>query len=111
MLCLEILSFPELSATFWHNNTEVGDAPILILDEATSALDSQTERFIQDSLNFLIQDKRKTVLAIAHRLSTLKHMDRIIVLDKGVIIEEGTHTTLIRNKHSLYKKLWKLQEI
>jgi ATP-binding cassette, subfamily B, bacterial len=87
------------------------DAPILILDEATSALDSQTERFIQDSLNFLIQDKRKTVLAIAHRLSTLKHMDRIIVLDKGVIIEEGTHTTLIRNKHSLYKKLWKLQEI
>ncbi|MDN3030799.1 MAG: ATP-binding cassette domain-containing protein [Candidatus Tisiphia sp.] len=87
------------------------DAPILILDEATSALDSQTERFIQDSLNFLIQDKRKTVLAIAHRLSTLKHMDRIIMLDKGVIIEEGTHTTLIRNKHSLYKKLWKLQEI
>lgn len=87
------------------------DAPILILDEATSSLDSQTERFIQDSLNFLITDKRKTVIAIAHRLSTLKHMDRIIVLDKGIIIEEGTHHLLLRNKHSLYKKLWELQEI
>ena len=87
------------------------DAPILILDEATSALDSQTEQLIQDSLNFLIADKKKTVIAIAHRLSTLKHMDRIIVLDKGRIIEEGTHTTLMRNKDSLYKKLWDLQEL
>jgi ATP-binding cassette subfamily B protein len=87
------------------------DAPILILDEATSSLDSQTEKFIQDSLNFLIEDKRKTVIAIAHRLSTLKHMDRIIVLDKGMIIEEGTHNKLIREENSLYKKLWKLQEI
>ncbi len=87
------------------------DAPILILDEATSSLDSQTEKFIQDSLNFLIEDKRKTVIAIAHRLSTLKHMDRIIVLDKGTIIEEGTHTKLIHDENSLYKKLWELQEI
>ncbi len=87
------------------------DAPILILDEATSALDSQTEKFIQDSLNFLIADKQKTVIAIAHRLSTLKHMDRIIVLDKGRIIEEGTHTALVRNADSLYKKLWDLQEL
>ncbi len=87
------------------------DAPILILDEATSALDSQTEKFIQDSLNFLIKDKQKTVIAIAHRLSTLKHMDRIIVLDKGQIIEEGTHATLVQNKDSLYKKLWDLQEL
>lgn len=87
------------------------DAPILILDEATSSLDSHTEQFIQDSLNFLIEDKRKTVIAIAHRLSTLKHMDRIIVLDKGIIIEEGNHNKLIHNKNSLYKKLWELQEI
>lgn len=64
-----------------------------------------------DSLNFLIEDKRKTVIAIAHRLSTLKHMDRIIVLDKGTIIEEGSHHKLIREEHSLYKKLWELQEI
>jgi ATP-binding cassette, subfamily B, bacterial len=87
------------------------NAPILILDEATSSLDSQTEKFIQDSLNFLIEDKRKTVIAIAHRLSTLKHMDWIIVLDKGTIIEEGTHNKLIHDENSLYKKLWELQEI
>lgn len=87
------------------------DAPILILDEATSALDSQTEKFIQASINTLIKDKRKTVIAIAHRLSTLKHMDRIIVLDQGKIIEQGTHQELIHNEDSLYKKLWTLQEI
>ncbi len=87
------------------------DAPILVLDEATSSLDSHTEKLIQDSLNFLIEDKRKTVIAIAHRLSTLKHMDRIIVLDKGTIVEEGAHNTLIHKNNSLYKKLWELQEI
>lgn len=87
------------------------DAPILILDEATASLDSQTEKLIQESLNFLIEDKRKTVIAIAHRLSTLKHMDRIIVLEKGKIVEEGNHNTLVANDKSLYKQLWKLQEI
>jgi len=87
------------------------DAPILVLDEATSSLDSHTEKLIQDSLSLLIKDKRKTVIAIAHRLSTLKHMDRIIILDKGKIVEEGTHNTLISDKNSLYKKLWELQEI
>ncbi len=87
------------------------NAPILILDEATSSLDSQTEKFIQESLNLLIKDKEKTVIAIAHRLSTLKFMDRIIVLDKGAIIEEGTHDALLHHEKSLYKKLWKLQEI
>lgn len=87
------------------------DAPILILDEATASLDSHTEMLIQDSLNFFIENKQKTVIAIAHRLSTLKHMDRIIVLDKGVIVEEGTHDYLIEQAGSLYKKLWELQEI
>lgn len=87
------------------------DAPILILDEATSSLDSHTEKLIQESLNFLIDDTKKTVIAVAHRLSTLKHMDRIIVLDKGIIIEEGTHASLISKPDSLYKKLWDLQEI
>ncbi len=87
------------------------DAPILILDEATSSLDSKTEKYIQESLNLLIEDKNKTVIAIAHRLSTIKHMDRIIVLDRGKIVEEGTHDELINNQNSIYKKLWELQEI
>lgn len=87
------------------------NAPILILDEATSSLDSQTEKLIQESLNILIEDKSKTVLAIAHRLSTLKHMDRIIVLDHGKVIEEGTHDELLAVENSLYKKLWEYQEI
>jgi ATP-binding cassette subfamily B protein len=87
------------------------DAPILILDEATSALDSQTEKDIQESLDFFIENKKKTVIAIAHRLSTLKHMDRILVLDKGKIVEQGTHTQMLRRKNSLYAKLWKMQEI
>jgi len=85
------------------------NAPILILDEATSALDTQTEQIIQESLNFFIADKKKTVIAIAHRLSTLKHMDRIIVLDQGKIAEEGSHAQLIKNTNSIYYKLWKMQ--
>ncbi|WP_419234773.1 ABC transporter ATP-binding protein [Rickettsia endosymbiont of Nabis limbatus] len=71
------------------------NSPILILDEATSSLDGQIEKMIQRSLSVLIADHKKTVIAIAHRLSTLKHMDRIIVLNKGKIIEEGTHNTLM----------------
>ncbi|MBP6104243.1 MAG: ABC transporter ATP-binding protein [Gammaproteobacteria bacterium] len=85
-------------------------APILILDEATSSLDAETERLIQSSLNRLLEDSTVTVLAIAHRLSTLKHMDRIIVLQQGKIIEEGTHQSLIAG-NSLYKKLWDMQKI
>jgi len=84
-------------------------APILLLDEATSALDSQTEKLIQKSLNTLMGSKQQTVIAIAHRLSTLKYLDRIIVLDKGTIVEEGTHEQLVHNPSSLYSKLWKLQ--
>lgn len=86
------------------------DAPILILDEATSSLDTETEQMIQESLNLMLDDRKITVIAIAHRLSTLKHMDRIIVLDSGSIIEEGTHKQLI-SRDSFYKKLWELQKI
>lgn len=83
------------------------DAPILVLDEATSALDSESEKLIQASLQSLM--KGKTVIAIAHRLSTLRHMDRILVLDKGRVIEEGSHAQLIRKKNGTYAKLWSLQ--
>ena len=81
-------------------------APILLLDEATSALDSESEGAIQEGLQNLMQGK--TVIAIAHRLSTLKEMDRIIVMDKGTIIEDGPHTKLVR-KGGVYANLWKHQ--
>ena len=82
-------------------------APILILDEATSSLDSNSEMLIQDALNTLMQNK--TVIVIAHRLSTVQKMDRIIVIDNGKIVEEGSHSHLLEKKDSLYKKLWTLQ--
>ena len=82
------------------------NSPILLLDEATSALDSETENKIQESLEYLM--KSRTTIAIAHRLSTLKSMDRIIVMDKGRIVAEGTHEFLMQNC-SVYSKLWKMQ--
>ena len=82
------------------------NAPILIFDEATSQLDSVTEALIQDSLWELMQNK--TTIVIAHRLSTLLHMDRVLVFDQGKIVEEGTHDELLA-KDSLYKKLWDAQ--
>lgn len=86
------------------------NAPILILDEATSSLDTENEQLIQTSLNALLENSNTTVLAIAHRLSTLKHMDRIIVLEHGKVVEEGTHQALIQ-RDSIYKKLWEMQKI
>lgn len=82
------------------------NAPILIFDEATSALDSESEKHIQRSLSELM--KNKTVIAIAHRLSTLREMDRILVLNKGKVVEEGSHQTLLRKK-GLYYKLYNMQ--
>ena len=82
------------------------NAPLLILDEATSALDSETEVAIQNSFEKLA--KGHTTIAIAHRLSTLRNMDRIIVLDKGHVIESGTHQSLLRKKGH-YANLWKMQ--
>ncbi len=79
------------------------DAPILLLDEATSALDSEVEAVIQDSLYQLMEGK--TVVAIAHRLSTIAAMDRLIVLDEGKVVEEGTHQALLAKK-GLYASFW-----
>lgn len=82
------------------------DAPILILDEATSALDNESEKLVQDSLERLM--KGRTTFVIAHRLSTVKNADRILVLDGGVIIEDGSHEALLKNS-GLYQSLYEMQ--
>jgi ATP-binding cassette subfamily B multidrug efflux pump len=82
------------------------DAPILILDEATSALDSEVEAAIQESLAGLMEGK--TVIAIAHRLSTIARMDRLVVMDKGRVIETGSHAELLQHG-GLYAQLWHRQ--
>jgi ATP-binding cassette subfamily B protein len=84
----------------------LADAPILILDEATSSLDSMTEHYIQESLERLMQNR--TTIVIAHRLSTLAKMDRILVFDQGALVEEGSHQDLLSlNRH--YSRLWHMQ--
>jgi ABC-type multidrug transport system fused ATPase/permease subunit len=85
----------------------IKDAPILILDEATSALDSESEHAVQAALEGVMA--HKTVIAIAHRLSTLRQMDRIIVMEAGHIIEDGTHEDLICKPGGTYAMLWAMQ--
>jgi ATP-binding cassette subfamily B protein len=82
------------------------DAPILILDEATSSLDSITEKAIQDTLDLAMDGK--TVIVVAHRLSTIAHLDRILVFDQGCIVEDGTHAKLLA-RGGAYYRLWKMQ--
>jgi ATP-binding cassette subfamily B protein len=79
------------------------NAPILLLDEATSALDSESEVLIQDALWKLMENR--TAIVIAHRLSTIQKMDRIIVLEDGEVVEQGSHKELLHN-NSIYAKLW-----
>jgi ATP-binding cassette subfamily B protein len=86
--------------------TFLKDAPILVLDEATSALDSEVEAAIQTTLGRVMEGK--TVLAIAHRLSTIAEMDRIVVLDNGRIVEEGSHDALLA-MNGLYARYWNRQ--
>ena len=82
------------------------NAPILVLDEATSALDSEVQAAIQTSLNRLMEGK--TVIAIAHRLSTIAAMDRLVIIDNGQIMEQGTHQELLTHG-GIYAKLWQHQ--
>jgi subfamily B ATP-binding cassette protein MsbA len=82
------------------------NAPILVLDEATSSLDSESEKLVQDALRNLMQSR--TTFVIAHRLSTVKNADRIIVMDQGEIVESGTHESLLAS-NGLYQKYYEMQ--
>jgi subfamily B ATP-binding cassette protein MsbA len=82
--------------------------PILILDEATSSLDTESEKWVQDAINNLMKDR--TSIVIAHRLSTVRHADEIIVLHEGKIAERGKHEDLIQQK-GIYNKLVTMQEV
>ena len=82
--------------------------PILILDEATSALDTESEKLVQEAITHLMQNR--TTLVIAHRLSTIQYADEILVINKGKIVERGTHETLLQNEDGFYRKLNSLQE-
>jgi subfamily B ATP-binding cassette protein MsbA len=82
------------------------NAPVLILDEATASLDNESERYIQESLDQLLE--KRTSIVIAHRLSTIQKADQILVLDQGMIVEKGTHEELL-NKNKRYRKLYDAQ--
>jgi ATP-binding cassette subfamily B protein len=85
------------------------NSPILVLDEATSSLDSESEHIVAQAISNLLG--KRTVIAIAHRLSTLKEMDRIVYLEQGKIVEEGTFKALAKKKNGKFAKLWKMQQV
>jgi ATP-binding cassette subfamily B protein len=87
----------------------LADAPILILDEATSSLDSESELLIQQAIERLMEGR--TAIIIAHRLSTVRAMDRILVFDRGRIVEEGTHVELVRRERGIYRSLFEKQAL
>ena len=87
----------------------LADAPILILDEATSSLDSESEVLIQNAMERLMQGR--TTLVIAHRLSTVRALDRLLVFDKGEVVEEGSHEQLIRRAGGIYRRLFERQAL
>lgn len=87
----------------------IQDPSTLILDEATSALDTESERVVQAALDKLLQDKRRTTIIIAHRLTTIRDADVIVVLDKGKIVEMGSHDELLRRKGA-YARLYQVQK-
>ncbi|SAI54015.1 ABC transporter ATP-binding protein [Bordetella trematum] len=87
----------------------LADAPILILDEATSSLDSESEVLIQQAMGRLMQDR--TTLVVAHRLSTVRALDRLLVMDRGRVIEEGSHDALIRREGGVYRRLFERQAL
>jgi len=85
----------------------IKDAPIVILDEATSALDNKSEAVVQKAIENLMKDR--TVIVIAHRLSTVRHADKIVVINYGKIVESGTHEELLQQNESIYASLYKAQ--
>jgi ATP-binding cassette subfamily B protein len=87
----------------------LADAPVLIFDEATSSLDSESEVLIQQSMERLMAGR--TTLVVAHRLSTVRSLDRLLVLDKGRVVEEGPHDRLIERENGLYRRLFTRQAI
>ncbi|RIV16514.1 ATP-binding cassette domain-containing protein, partial [Klebsiella pneumoniae] len=87
----------------------LADAPVLILDEATSSLDSESEMLIQHAMERLMQGR--TTLVVAHRLSTVRSLDRLLVFSHGTIAEEGTHVSLIQKKGGIYRGLFEQQAL